>query len=192
MQTIPIIDSRFNANYVAGHLPTSVNLPFTAVLNDDKTFKSPEELQSLFKTMNISNSQEVIVSCQRGITACIVDAALKIAGNTHTSVYDGSYEEYSKKMKVDIIEGENVEGKKCPIGAVAKVHYTGKFMDGTKFDSSRDRGRPFEFTVGAGEVIRGWDEGVPQLKVGQKAILTCPPDYAYGARGVPGAIPPNS
>ncbi len=148
---IPIIDSRFNANFVAGHLPTSLNLPFTSVLNDNKTFKSPEQLQSLFKSLNISNSsQEIIVSCQRGITACIVDVALKIAGHTHTSVYDGSYEEYSKTMKVDIIEGENAQGKKCPKGAVAKVHYTGKFMDGTKFDSSRDRGKPFEFTVGVG------------------------------------------
>jgi FKBP-type peptidyl-prolyl cis-trans isomerase len=107
-------------------------------------------------------------------------------------VYDGSFEEYSKRLKLDIIEGENAQGNKCPLGAVAKVHYTGKFMDGTVFDSSVKRGKPFEFTVGVGNVIKGWDEGVSHMKIGQKAILTCPPEYAYGARGIPGAIPTNS
>lgn len=72
------------------------------------------------------------------------------------------------------------------------VHYTGKLLDGTKFDSSLDRNKPFDFVVGVGQVIKGWDEGIIQLKKGQKAVLTCPPDFAYGARGVPGVIPPNS
>ncbi|XP_033109170.1 12 kDa FK506-binding protein-like [Anneissia japonica] len=77
-------------------------------------------------------------------------------------------------------------------GQMVVVHYTGKFKDGTKFDSSRDRGKPFKFSLGAGEVIRGWDEGVAQMSLGQRAILTCPPEYAYGAKGHPGVIPPNS
>nr|XP_027206960.1 12 kDa FK506-binding protein-like [Penaeus vannamei] len=72
------------------------------------------------------------------------------------------------------------------------VHYTGTLTDGSKFDSSRDRGKPFRFRIGHGEVIRGWDEGVAQMSVGQKAKLTCTPDYAYGERGFPGVIPPNS
>jgi FKBP-type peptidyl-prolyl cis-trans isomerase len=72
------------------------------------------------------------------------------------------------------------------------VHYTGKFTDGRKFDSSYDRGEPLRFKVGLGQVIRCWDEGLQHLQKGQKAVLTCPPDYAYGPRGVPGAIPPNS
>ncbi|RSH83543.1 FK506 binding protein proline rotamase rapamycin-binding protein [Apiotrichum porosum] len=72
------------------------------------------------------------------------------------------------------------------------IHYVGTLLDGSKFDSSRDRGSPFSCTVGVGQVIKGWDEGVPQLSVGEKAVLTATPDYAYGARGFPPVIPPNS
>ena len=64
--------------------------------------------------------------------------------------------------------------------------------DGKKFDSSKDRNRPFEFVLGKGQVIKGWDEGVAQMKVGETAKLTCSPDYAYGAGGYPPVIPPNS
>ena len=64
--------------------------------------------------------------------------------------------------------------------------------NGTVFDSSIPRGEPLEFVVGEGQVIRGWDEGICQLKKGQKAILTCPPSYAYGAQGIPGVIPQNA
>lgn len=77
-------------------------------------------------------------------------------------------------------------------GQVAVVHYTGTLADGKVFDSSRTRGKPFRFTVGRGEVIRGWDEGVAQMSVGQRAKLVCSPDYAYGSRGHPGVIPPNA
>ncbi|TFK52458.1 peptidyl-prolyl cis-trans isomerase [Heliocybe sulcata] len=77
-------------------------------------------------------------------------------------------------------------------GDRVKIHYVGTLLDGTTFDSSRDRGSPFQTQIGVGKVIRGWDEGVPQLSVGEKAILTCTPDYAYGARGFPPVIPPNS
>lgn len=77
-------------------------------------------------------------------------------------------------------------------GQRVHVHYTGTLTNGKKFDSSRDRGQPFSFTIGRGEVIRGWDEGVAQMSVGEQAKLTCTPDFAYGDRGFPGAIPPNS
>ncbi|XP_055350358.1 peptidyl-prolyl cis-trans isomerase Fkbp12-like [Paramacrobiotus metropolitanus] len=77
-------------------------------------------------------------------------------------------------------------------GQTVSVHYTGTLQDGTKFDSSRDRGKPFSFKLGAGEVIKGWDEGVAQMSIGQRAKLTCSPDYAYGKKGHPGVIPPNS
>ncbi len=77
-------------------------------------------------------------------------------------------------------------------GQTVTVHYTGTLTDGTKFDSSRDRGQPFQFVIGKGQVIKGWDEGVAQMSVGQRANLTCSPDYAYGDRGYPGIIPPAS
>ncbi|CAI5646601.1 unnamed protein product [Oreochromis niloticus] len=77
-------------------------------------------------------------------------------------------------------------------GQTCVVHYVGSLTDGRKFDSSRDRDKPFRFKIGKQEVIRGWEEGVVQMSVGQRAKLTCSPDYAYGNKGHPGIIPPNA
>ena len=84
------------------------------------------------------------------------------------------------------------EGVAAAAGRTVSVHYTGWLTDGRKFDSSRDRADPFEFSLGAGRVIRGWDEGVQGMKVGGKRKLTIPPQLGYGARGAGGVIPPNA
>lgn len=91
-----------------------------------------------------------------------------------------------------------IEDTKVGTGAVAEsgkrciMHYTGTLSDGTKFDSSLDRGEPFPFTLGAGEVIKGWDEGVAGMKVGGKRRLIIPPALGYGERGAGGVIGPNA
>ena len=90
-------------------------------------------------------------------------------------------------------------GAEAAAGQRVKVHYTGWLYDptadnsrGKKFDSSKDRGQPFSFRLGGGEVIRGWDEGVQGMKVGGTRVLTIPPEMGYGARGAGGVIPPNA
>lgn len=84
------------------------------------------------------------------------------------------------------------DGPAPKAGDIVAVHYTGKLTDGKKFDSSVDRGQPFQFPLGAGRVIKGWDEGIALMKKGGKAILTIPPELGYGARGAGGVIPPNA
>jgi len=83
-------------------------------------------------------------------------------------------------------------GEAAAKGKSVEVHYTGWLTNNKKFDSSRDRGKPFSFSLGKGMVIKGWDEGVAGMKVGGKRKLTIPPALGYGARGVGGVIPPNA
>lgn len=90
---------------------------------------------------------------------------------------------------VDVVEGT---GASPQTGQVVVVHYTGTLEDGTKFDSSRDRNRPFQFKIGVGQVIKGWDEGVATMKVGGKRKLIIPAAMGYGERGAGGVIPPNA
>jgi FKBP-type peptidyl-prolyl cis-trans isomerase FkpA len=84
------------------------------------------------------------------------------------------------------------QGRAPQAGQRVRVHYTGWLTNGQKFDSSKDRNEPFEFVLGRGQVIKGWDEGVAQMKIGDKVRLTIPPELGYGARGAGGVIPPNA
>lgn len=108
-------------------------------------------------------------------------------------------EKKEKSKKVTTVSGLQYEelvvgtGASPKTGQKVSVHYTGWLTNGKKFDSSVDRGQPFEFTLGRAEVIKGWDEGVASMKVGGKRKLTIPPELAYGDRNVGnGLIPPNS
>lgn len=94
------------------------------------------------------------------------------------------------ELKIEDIEVGS--GAVAASGQTVDVHYTGTLTDGKKFDSSRDRGRTFSFRLGEGAVIKGWDQGVPGMRIGGRRKLTIPPELAYGQRGVPGVIPPNS
>jgi FKBP-type peptidyl-prolyl cis-trans isomerase FkpA len=89
----------------------------------------------------------------------------------------------------DIVVGTGTEAQ---TGSTVSVHYTGWLTDGTKFDSSVDRNKPLEFSLGAGAVIAGWDEGITGMKVGGQRRLTIPPELAYGEAGYPPVIPPNA
>lgn len=93
---------------------------------------------------------------------------------------------------MEITELKVGTGAEAQSGKKVKVHYTGTFLDGKVFDSSVTRGEPFSFTLGAGQVIEGWDQGVAGMKVGGKRKLVIPPELAYGPNGIPGAIPPNA
>lgn len=104
-------------------------------------------------------------------------------------IINNNVENNKAKLKIEIIKEGT--GDTAVNGNKVSVHYTGKFTNGTKFDSSVDRGEPLSFTLGAGQMIRGWDEGILGMKVGEKRKLTIPPDLAYGVNGY-GPIPPNS
>ncbi|KAG0270958.1 FK506 binding protein proline rotamase rapamycin-binding protein [Linnemannia exigua] len=92
--------------------------------------------------------------------------------------------------KTIISKGDGINFPKQ--GDTVTMHYVGTLADGSKFDSSRDRNKPFVTQIGIGRVIKGWDEGVPQMTLGEKAVLNITPDYGYGADGYPPVIPQNA
>ncbi len=122
------------------------------------------------------------VGCHRGGASKGFSAALGVDTTKMTKASSGLW--YS-----DLAPGQ---GDSAVAGRTVTVHYTGWLPDGTKFHSTRDRGEPFAFTLGAGQVIWGWDEGVKGMKVGGRRKLVLPPQLAYGDAGAPPAIPPNA
>lgn len=109
--------------------------------------------------------------------------------NKQEEAASGTVGEVSELKIEDLVVGSGAE---ATAGQTVSVHYTGWLLDGTKFDSSVDRGTPFEFALGAGQVIAGWDQGVQGMKIGGKRRLTIPYDLAYGEAGYPPVIPPKS
>lgn len=100
---------------------------------------------------------------------------------------------FSGAMGVEVETISPGDGRTFPKkGQTCVVHYIGMLQNGKKFDSSRDRNKAFRFSIGRGEVIKGWEEGLAQMSLGQRAKLTCTPDMAYGTTGHPGVIPPNA
>lgn len=125
--------------------------------------------------------QVLMVLCFVPVTAAQEKETGKGAGKMVTTESGLQY--------ADLVVGT---GRQAELGDTATVHYTGWLADGKKFDSSRDRNEPFSFRVGAGQVIKGWDEGVSTMKVGGKRKLIIPPQLGYGARGAGNVIPPNA
>jgi FKBP-type peptidyl-prolyl cis-trans isomerase len=129
------------------------------------------------------------------MTILAILLAVSVAGAGQTAKPGGAMDEKivttpSGLKYVELVVGTGAEAQK---GQTVSVHYTGWLTDGKKFDSSLDRGQPFSFPLGAGRVIKGWDEGVAGMKVGGKRKLIIPPQLGYGERGAGGGlIPPNA
>lgn len=123
-------------------------------------------------------------------TMSIGMVCMMLVAATATAAETGKKMTTASGLQIETVTAST--GAAPKIGQTVQVHYTGYLTDGKKFDSSRDRGKPFEFVLGRGQVIKGWDEGVAQMKIGSKSKLTIPPQLAYGPQGVPGAIPPNA
>ncbi len=137
-----------------------------------------------------------------GLAACFPDTpefrsprnqAALAEDSTPTKPTDNPLASERRPMgNLEIIDDEIGAGQEAKTGDKVHVHYTGTLLDGSKFDSSRDRGKPLVFTLGVGQVIKGWDEGVKGMKEGGKRRLVIPPDMGYGASGMPPVIPPSA
>lgn len=135
----------------------------------------------------------IAAACFLTLNACQAESNNVTEENKETTVMTANITEL---VKNDTVVGE---GREAEIGFMVSVHYTGWLYDpaaednkGEKFDSSVDRGQPFEFNLGAGQVIQGWDQGFAGMKIGGKRTLIIPSEMGYGARGAGGAIPPNA
>ncbi len=141
------------------------------------------------------NKSKLLITamCLMALNACQAESNNAVENNKETTEMTQTITEL---VKNDTVVGD---GREAEIGFTVSVHYTGWLYDenapdkkGEKFDSSLDRGQPFEFPLGAGQVIQGWDQGFAGMKIGGKRTLIIPPEMGYGARGAGGVIPPNA
>ena len=134
------------------------------------------------------------------IATLLLGASIACGGSTPNSEpTEGAPMANTGINELQMVDTKVGTGAEAVAGRVVRVHYTGWLFDaskadkrGTKFDSSKDRNEPFEFPLGGGQVIPGWDKGFAGMKVGGNRVLTIPPDMGYGARGAGGVIPPNA
>jgi FKBP-type peptidyl-prolyl cis-trans isomerase len=147
-----------------------------------KSIVSQEALRLLALSASLALST---AACTKKEPAPAGQGAEQNASQTNVAPADASAE-----LKIEDVQVGN--GAEAVAGKQVSVHYTGTLTDGKKFDSSLDRGQPFKFLLGAGQVIQGWDKGVAGMKVGGKRKLTIPPSLGYGERGAGGIIPPNA
>ena len=133
-------------------------------------------------------------SRQTKIIAGVIIGVLALGGLAYFFVRGrtGGGSEVTTKSGLKYVDIKEGDGPSPQRGQTVSVHYTGTLVDGTKFDSSLDRGQPFEFPIGMGRVIKGWDEGVMSMKVGGKRKLIIPPNLGYGPQGQPPKIPGNA
>jgi peptidylprolyl isomerase len=146
--------------------------PADVLASPSVTSSSSASAQQVVTTVLQPNSMEPLIA---------MDAATTPSSDYVTTPSGLKYKDLVEGTGASPVKGQNVT-----------VHYTGTLTDGSKFDSSRDRGQPFSFPIGAGRVIKGWDEGVATMKMGGRRELVIPPELGYGARGAGGVIPPNA
>jgi FKBP-type peptidyl-prolyl cis-trans isomerase len=159
------------------HIPKGASLLFHAGLKDIKTI---QEMEAIQKEAEAAHQAEA--EAQKGMEESKLKAYLKSKNITQTPTASG----------LVIVLQKAGNGTKPQKGQTVTVHYTGYLLNGTKFDSSVDRGQPFEFKLGEGQVIRGWDEGVGAMEIGSSFQLIIPSELGYGANGAGGSIPPYS
>lgn len=147
---------------------------------------APAAMQSLADRLLSTAAQSLQTP---DLTTAIASTEGAIADTSSSSTSNTMVTTESGLQYEDLVEGT---GAMPQAGQSVAVHYTGTLEDGTKFDSSLDRGKPFSFRIGVGQVIKGWDEGVMSMRVGGKRRLVIPADLGYGARGAGGVIPPNA
>jgi len=149
----------------------------------------PIKLQQVEKTPQKLGKEEKLVAEEKLETEVKLEVVNELTPANDLDKGKG-WKTMENGLEINVLKDGN--GDPVEAGDTVSVHYTGTFLDGRKFDSSLDRDEPFQFTVGAGRVIQGWDLGVVGMQVGERRSLRIPSNLAYGSRGAGGAIPPNT